>query len=419
MIRKTGIDDKAFRALFDFATIGMLVVDVNNTIILANDFASKTFGCSIDELVGVGVEQLIPKRFHPNHGKHVQSFHAKPQSRPMGAGRDLFAVKKNGEEFPVELSLSHFDSDEERFVIVFVIDITVRKNSEELLLQQQQERERMAVELKKLNEQLEKKVEDRTVMLRETLKQLENSRDELTAALEKEKELSDLKSRFVSMASHEFRTPLSAINSSAALLGRYTKAEEQDKRNKHIQRIQEQVKHMNNMLEDLLSLGKLEEGLIEVKPEEFGACEWMKELIDEMNESAPSRKIQLAKTGANTFCTDKKLLRNVAINLLSNAMKFSPEDSVVEVFCDVSENTWKISVADKGIGISEEDKQHLFERFFRAKNASNIQGTGLGLHIVAKYIQLLQGEIEIETELNKGTSITVTLPRLLPFSYHS
>lgn len=411
----SNLGEIAFRALFDYATIGMLMVDRNSSIMLANDFALNIFGYSMPELLGKNVDLLVPKRFHHQHPQNRENFHHHPQSRPMGAGRDLFAVNKAGKEFPVELSLSHFEINGESFVIVFIIDISVRKQNEHELKIQQQERERMALELRKLNEQLEKKVEDRTVMLRETLKQLQISKDELTTALEKEKELSDLKTRFVSMASHEFRTPLSTINSSASLLDKYTKAEDQDKRTKHINRIKEQVKHMNNMLEDLLSLGKLDEGLIEAKAAEFKACEWVKELLEEIKESAGSVSFEVIHEGGDTFCTDKKLLRNVLINLLSNAIKFSPENAAITLICKIEETKWKISVADKGIGISEEDRQHLFERFFRAKNASNIQGTGLGLHIVGRYVQLLNGTINLESELNKGTTVTVTLPRLQPY----
>jgi PAS domain S-box-containing protein len=415
MVNTKTFDEIAFRSLFDYATIGMLVVDRDSKILLTNNFALKTFGYTADELFEKSVDVLVPNRFHTSHPKHREEYHHNPQSRPMGAGRDLFAIKKGGEEFPVELSLSHFKKDDEIFVIVFVIDITVRKRSELDLQLQQQEREKISNELNKLNEQLEQKVEDRTVMLRETLKQLENSRDELTAAFEKEKELGDLKSRFVSMASHEFRTPLSTINSSAALLSRYTKEDEQDKRTKHIQRIQEQVKHMNNMLEDLLSLGKLEEGLIDVRASEFNACAWMKELIAEMQENVCDHTLEIVDLGGEMFCTDKKLLRNVLINIVSNAIKFSPPNSVVKITCNVQSDTWSLQIKDNGIGISKEDAQHLFERFFRAKNAANIQGTGLGLHIVARYIALLNGSVKLDSKLNEGTTVCIDLPRLKPF----
>ena len=416
MINST-LGEIAFRSLFDYATIGMLVVNRESKILLANNFALNTFGYTAEELLDKSVDLLVPNRFHGSHPKQREDYHNNPQSRPMGAGRDLFAIKKSGEEFPVELSLSHFKKGEATFVIVFVIDITVRKKSESEISLQQQERVRMSDELKKLNEQLEQKVEDRTVMLRETLKQLENSRDELATAFEKEKELGDLKTRFVSMASHEFRTPLSTINSSAALLSRYTKQEDQEKRNKHIQRIQEQVKHMNSMLEDLLSLGKLEEGLIEARASEFNACDWMKELVAEMQENTSNHTIEVVRAGGELFCTDKKLLRNVLINLISNAVKFSPQNTTVQVRCNVQQETWHLEVKDSGIGISEEDAQHLFERFFRAKNAANIQGTGLGLHIVAKYLELLKGTIHLDSKLNEGTTVSIELPRLNPFDF--
>lgn len=262
-----------------------------------------------------------------------------------------------------------------------------------------------------MNEELEKKVEDRTLMLRETLMQLETSKNELSESLEKEKELSELKTRFVSTVSHEFRTPLATILSSAALLGKYQKTEEQAKREKHIGRIKEGVLHLNTMLEDLLSLGKLEEGLIEAQYDLLDCDAFMESFLSEMKElTLPGQNIIYKRTGFNEVLNDKRLLKNILLNLVSNAIKFSPENSTIEINWDISADNLTLSVKDSGIGISAEDQQHLFERFFRARNAQNIQGTGLGLHIVTKYIELLQGKIEVESVINKGTKFIITIP---------
>ncbi len=178
----------------------------------------------------------------------------------MGSGRDLFGQKKGGENFPVEVSLSAYKQNSQQFVIAFIVDITQRKEIEKSMLQQQQQLEKVSNDIRKLNADLEAKVEERTAILKEALQRLEESQAELNEALDKERELNEIKSRFVSMASHEFRTPLSAVLSSASLLSKYTTSEEQDKRNRHIFRIKDSVKHLNDLLEDFLSLGKLNEG---------------------------------------------------------------------------------------------------------------------------------------------------------------
>ncbi|MCC6447117.1 MAG: HAMP domain-containing histidine kinase, partial [Chitinophagaceae bacterium] len=238
------------------------------------------------------------------------------------------------------------------------------------------------------------------------------TKEEIHAALEKEKELNDLKSRFVSMASHEFRTPLSTILSSVSLISKYNTIDTEDKKQKHISRVKSSVSHLTDLLNDFLSLGKLEEGVIKTIPQFFNLVDFSKDVILELQ--------AVAKEGQNIKYThygnkeevylDNKLLRNILINLLSNAIKFSPENSEIFINSTIDHMSIKIEVIDSGIGISKEDQVHLFERFFRAQNATNIQGTGLGLNIVAKYVELMCGEISFNSELNKGTTFCITFP---------
>ena len=400
------LNDIAFEALFNYATIGIITVDVNAKIILANPYALFQFGYESNQLLGQPIEILIPGRFAIGHEHKRDHFIKKPQSRPMGVGLDLFAKRKDGSEFPVEISLSNYKINDHMYVIAFIIDISIRKENERNLQSQQQEKARIAEELKLLNEQLEQKIEDRTMMLRETLHQLEKSRDELTEALEKEKELNDLKSRFVSMASHEFRTPLSTILSSVSLIDKYQLEEDQDKRLKHIHRIKSQVKNLSNILEEFLSLGKLEDGRVVEKKEEFNIRELLVELLSEMNNLAKDgQTIVLSCTGNELVFLDKSLLRNILINLISNALKYSPENTEVLIFIDHTADIITIRIRDHGIGISEEDLKHLTDRFFRGTNAINIQGTGLGLHIVKKYLEVIDGDINFTSTLNQGTEV--------------
>jgi PAS domain S-box-containing protein len=407
-------NERQFEALFNYATLGIIVTDNVGRIIDFNKHAESQFGYSKEEVIGKTVEVLVPPQFHSSHINYRKEFYRHPEPRQMGHGRDLYGLRKDDSEFPVEVSLSYYEIDGKTFVIAFVIDITVRKKNEIVVIEQKQELEKITKQITQLNIQLEQKVQDRTKMLRETLAELEKSKEELSEALETEKELGELKSRFVTMASHEFRTPLSTILSSAFLLEKYNVADAQQKREKHIQRIRNAVSGMKSILEDFLSLGKLEEGSITANIEVLTSSDCFIEIEDtihEMEQGLKSgQKIIFQHSGDNIVYVDKKLLKNMLLNLISNAIKFSAENSLIQVICNVEQEELIISVKDEGIGISEEDKHHLFERFFRAKNASNIQGTGLGLHIVMKYLELMRGTIEIESKLNEGSCFTIHIP---------
>ncbi|HWB63713.1 MAG TPA: PAS domain-containing sensor histidine kinase [Chitinophagales bacterium] len=398
--------------LFDNATEGIILTNATGEMVRVNPAAEKMFGYEKGALTGKKIELLIPKELARQHRKYRAEFNEHPRARGMGSGMELHAQRKDGSRFPVEISLSPFESDRGRYVIAFIIDITVRKKNEAVLEAQKLELEKYSGQIKQMNQDLERKVEDRTTMLRETLAQLEKSKDELAEALEREKELGDLKSRFVSTVSHEFRTPLSTIISSAGLIGKYQNADEVEKRERHINKIKDSVKHMNAMLEDLLSLGKLEEGLIKPVLEEFECASFMENFIGEMQEIArKGQKITLQHPkGTTVVCSDKRLLKNILINLVSNACKFSGEGAEIRISCKQSKNKLSISVQDAGIGISKEDREHLFERFFRARNASNIEGTGLGLHIVSKYLELLKGKIYLHSDIGKGSIFTIEIP---------
>jgi PAS domain S-box-containing protein len=414
--RGAGYHHDQFEALFNYATIGIVVTDHSGTIINFNKYAESQFGYAKEEVIDRPVEILLPNSLHGIHRTHRAEFYQHPEPRRMGEGRDLFALKKDLTQFPVEVSLSHYTVGSETFVIAFVIDITVRKRSEALVRSQNADLEKGTKDMISLNAELEQKVDDRTVMLRETLVELERSRKELNEALIVEKELSDLKYRFVTAASHEFRTPLSTILSSAYILGKYDRDEYDLKKDKHIQRIKKAVEGMKGILEDFLSLGKLEEGKVQVKMEEMPSEECMEEL-----QAATGELEHLLKPGQiirfehfiqkKTCMMDRNMLKSIFINLVSNAVKFSSEDSVILVLLHFSAERFILSVKDSGIGIPKEDQVHLFDRFFRAENAANIQGSGLGLHIIGKYIELLKGTIAVDSQPDAGSTFTVTIPQ--------
>lgn len=247
--------------------------------------------------------------------------------------------------------------------------------------------------------------------LRKSLDDLRYSEQELKKSLEKELNLSQLKSRFVSMASHEFRTPLSTMFSSVFLLERYTTSEQQRNRVKHLNKIKEAIHHMNALLEDFLSLGKLDEGKTSVACSEFDLPELMNEVMEEIE---PLRRqgqtVYFDCSNTKQVHSDKKLLKNILVNLVSNACKFSNENKRIWVKSEKCNNEMQITVKDEGMGICKDDQKYLFETFFRGRNVQNIQGTGLGLHIIKRYVELLHGKVELESEVEKGTTVSLLLP---------
>jgi len=384
-------------ALFEHATEGIIIANKEGKIIKANPSSEKLFGYEKGELFNRVIEDLVPTRYKQHHVQNRESYNAHPHARSMGKNMDLYAKRKDGTEFPVEISLSYYKKAEDTYVIAFIIDITERKKHEE--------------SVKKLNQDLEKKVRERTNVLQEALLELEKSKQQLSEALENEKELNDMKSRFVTMASHEFRTPLSTILSSVSLIGKYSTTEDDEKRQKHVQRVKSAVTNMTLILNDFLSAEKLEEGKTFVRKEEANVQALTNEVLTEINGILkPGQKVDYKHEGNTSAQLDKQMVRNILLNLVSNAIKFSPENKNIEVNTNVSDMEISIKVKDQGMGIPKEEQDHLFERFFRAKNVTNIQGTGLGLNIVGKYLETMNGKINFVSELEKGTTFIVTIP---------
>lgn len=397
--------------LFNNVTEGIVVTDTSGKIRLANSAAAKMLGYTDIELMNLSIDALVPDSIRGKHSHHREHFHQHSNARPMGVGLDLYAKRKNGDLLPVEISLSPLKINEEQLFIAFIIDITVRKQIELVVQEKQKELEKVASALIATNEELEKKVSDRTKVLQEAIRELEKSRNELSQALEKEKDLNDLKSRFISMASHEFRTPLTTILSSASLISDYNNQEYADKRIKHISRIKSAVNNLNDILSDFLSISKLEEGKVHADYKHFDLKEFILEVVSDMQVNTKAgQKIIYEHKGKTEIYLDNKLLKNILINLTSNSIKFTPENKSIFINSRVDAYTISIEVKDQGMGISDEDQKHLFERFYRGKNAFNIQGTGLGLHIVGNYVDLMKGHIILHSELDKGTTIKITFP---------
>ena len=387
-------------AIFQFATEAILITDNHGKIIRVNPSTEAMFGYDTSEFINQPIEILIPRRLSERHKNHREKFQENPHARSMGANFDLFAKRKDDTEFPVEVSLSPYTNSDGSFVIAFIIDISIRKKAENQLIAYKSE--------------LEKEVEERTMILKEAIQKLEQTKDELDNSLKREREVNSMKSRFISIASHEFRTPLATVLSSLSLVEKYSELKEDEKRNKHISRIKSSVRNLTEILNDFLSLNKLEEGKVMINIEHFNLYDLIDGVRQELQGIAKtSQEIELSCTnnGNSMVNLDKTLIRNILINLVSNAIKFSSEDSTININVVLSETTVIISVEDNGIGIPAADQKHLFERFFRSSNAGEIKGTGLGLSIVAHYVNLLKGSIKFESKENVGTKFYINLHR--------
>ena len=614
-------NETGFKTLFDNANIGIIIVNEEGRIKLSNQYSAKIFGYNKEELPGKPLEVLIPNTYRKRHKNLYREYFNHPNPELVGNALSLFALKKNGIEFPVEISLAHYESNCEVLAIAFVKDVTEKKNaigalkvneekyrnlynnsvvamhtsdlqtfkvteandvsvgmfgykskqdfldnfntvshfvnrqdrdrnikslrdegevrnsihrikrlngeflwvkvfakinsnktevntviiditeqvnahlkvteseekyrnmfensvvsmftadlkthktvkvngvcvsmfgyksSEEFLklfhsskhFVNENERENVIEMLMQKNE-LEtvsemKKLDgthfwanifakinhDRTEMqavlidvtdskrTHEELEGLVEERTlELTSTLEREKELNELKSRFVSTASHEFRTPLSAILSSVSILEMYNKEEQAEKRKKHLDRIKSSVDNLVDILNDFLSLDKLEQGKFEIAEERFNLREFAIDIIEEIQGMLKrGQNIDFVFKGKKEITKDKKILRNVLLNLLSNAIKYSGENKMIELNIEVNKKGVIIKVKDNGIGIPADEQKNLFEKFYRATNAVNIQGTGLGLNIVKKYVELLGGIINFVSKPNHGTTFKIEFP---------
>ncbi|MGB8703694.1 MAG: PAS domain-containing sensor histidine kinase [Gillisia sp.] len=394
-----------FQILSDAISEGIVIVDEHQKIIALNEAASYMFDYTPEELHMKDLDILIPKEYHHVHHKQVAEFIDKSYQRQMGHGRDLYGLKKDGSTFPVEAGLNPFEISDRRYVMALVTDISVRKNQEQ--------------KIRELNAELENKITIRTAELQKTIIQLEaevlkrkEAENKIKETLRKERELNELKTKFLSLVSHEFKTPLSGILTSATLAGKYTKEEQQDKREKHLKTIQNKVKYLDNILSDFLSIERLETGKATYKFHSFPLSKVVNEVIYDAN--------MLLKEGQRinyphniddiTLEFDEKILELTLTNLISNAIKYSPENTIIDINVTEAEKKISISVKDEGIGIPEREQKHIFNRYFRAENALLSQGTGIGLNIAKSHLENLGGCIDFKSEENKGSIFTLEIP---------
>jgi PAS domain S-box-containing protein len=406
------VTNEAYREIFQSMSEGIIMVDETGKIAIANPVAEQLFGYETGGLNGMVMENLLPERYRKGHVNFRRAFNSDPHPRRMGFGRDLTALRRNGTEFPVEISLSFTQVQGNLLVMAFISDISQRKQAEDALKRSEEQLIVYAAEL-------EKKVELRTEALNNTITKLEEevverkkAEDEARKSLERERELNELKTKFVSIASHEFRTPLSTVMSSAALIQQYKDKNDLEKVDKHVLRIKSSVNHLTQILNDFLSLGKLEEGKVDIKVETIEINNFLLEISEEVQSFLKDdQKINVnCPTEIKQIETDPRILRNIMFNLISNASKYSEPGKTISIDCRQENGKILFSIKDHGIGIPKEDQKHLFDRFYRASNAGQIQGTGLGLNIVRRYADLLGGEISFKSDYGKGSTFYISIP---------
>lgn len=386
---------KLLHAIFDSAIDGIITIDSNGLIESMNPAALKLFGYQEEELRGKNISVLMPEPDKSAHDGYINRYQNTGEKRIIGIGREVLGLRKDKTTFPFRLAVSEVEYLERKIFTGFIHDLSKEKAAEE--------------NLRRYTEELEEKVKNRTQNLEHLIVELEKARDEASHSLEKEKELNQLKTRFVSMASHEFRTPLSSVQLSASLIEKYLQKEDNTSIVKHTGKIKNSVGHLTGILNDFLSLEKLEAGKTEMHFQQFDLVKFSEDIIEELQLIAKQNQhIVYQHTGfTSQVYLDPALLKSAAINLVSNAIKYSGENTFIEFNTEVNDTEVCVTVKDNGIGIPKEEQKNLFEPFFRAHNTGNIPGTGLGLNIVKRYIEMMGGEVICQSAQNKGTTISL------------
>ncbi|MFW0718637.1 PAS domain S-box protein [Pedobacter sp. N23S346] len=387
------------KAIIDNAIDGLITIDNMGIVESINPSACRLFDYSAEEVIGRNISILMPQPDRSSHDHYLYEYKKTGNANIIGIGRELIGMKKNGSYFPFRLGVSEVKYSGRMIYAGFIHDLTREKEAEG--------------KLQNYAAQLEVQVEERTHSLRMSVNELQKTQDELNHSLDKEKELGQLKSRFVSIASHEFRTPLSMVQLSASLIDRYSENNERQHIGKHVGKIKDAVLNITAILNDFLSLEKLDSGMVKPSLSHFNLSEMAEEITNEMKVVLRGKqKIIFKHRGAShKIKLDQNLLKNCIIILIDNAIKYSGDESQIQFYTKINDHNCTIRICDDGIGIPESDHKHLFEAFFRAHNTGNISGNGLGLSILSRYTGLMNGHISFKSRLNRGTIFTLTFPQ--------
>jgi len=386
------------KAIIENAIDGIITIDERGNIETINPAACKLFEYTPEEAIGKNVSILMPPPDKEQHDEYLQRYQQTGHAHIIGIGRDVVGIRKSGTKFPFRLGISEVQFLGRKIYAGFIHDISHQREAEE--------------RLKQYTVHLEDLVAERTQSLEAGVEALQRAKEELSLSLEKEKELGLLKSRFVSIASHEFRTPLTSVQLSVSLIERYAEPFNSPNIGKHVGKIKSAVVNLTSILNDFLSLEKLESGKQEPVYHEFNLVSFSEAIAEEMQVLAKkNQNIIYQHTGTkSSIRLDQNLLKNCIVNLITNAIKYSGENSFIGFTTEINKRECIITISDNGIGIPEADQKHLFEAFFRAHNTGDIPGTGLGLNIVARYVDLMNGSVNFKSEVNQGTLFTIIFP---------
>jgi len=375
-LRKSVEDERHHLAtIFDESLNEIHVFDAETLKFINVNFgAQKSLGYTMDELINMTPIDITPYKNEVELRKIIDVLFDKNVEK-----LELESVqrRKDGTKYPVEVHLQLSHLGERKVFVAILLDITERKN---------------------YTVKLENQVEERT--------------QQLKMALSKEKELNELKTKFLSLVSHEFKTPLSGILTSSQLLSRYQLTEQQEKRDKHIKTITDKVHFLNNILNDFLSIERLETGKVNYKFNHFKLSKVVNEVVYNAN--------MLLKEGQQinypeniddlSLYQDGKKIQLIFSNLLHNAIKYSPEGTVIDLQIKQDNKFTTLTIKDQGIGIPKNDQENIFKRYFRADNVMNTQGTGIGLNIAKNHLENLGGTISFESKEHIGSTFIITFP---------
>jgi PAS domain S-box-containing protein len=366
-----------FRTMLEAVSEGILLVNRQGQIVLANQYATDMFHAGTGSLVGQPVDSLLPQAVQTAHGGLRDDYMLQPVTRPLGSGLDVVAQRPDGSTFPVEISLTPLIVDGEAVVMCFIVDITARKQ-----------------------------LEEQRIYARA-----------LEVELEKEREIIELRERFTSMVSHEFRTPLAIIQAAAQLLRSYHSKIPPERLLEQIERIGGQADRILALLDDVLVLNRANAGKLEFHPEPLDVVAYCRHLVDEFRlASQNTHQVEMTFDPLpDEILIDPHLFSRMIHNLLLNAAKYSPAGSTICVFVHRDEEWLKVAISDQGIGIPVEEQQRIFEPFHRAPNAARTPGTGLGLAIVNRNVAAHGGTVTLHSTPGEGATFTVRLPlRTIP-----
>lgn len=393
--------EERFRTLIKNVPDGIELLDMDGRILLVNSATCTQLGYTEEELLRMTVFDINPDST-PEEFKE-ENMNLKLTGHIY---KEAIHKRKDGSRFPAEITKDQIQIGGFSRLLVTRRDITDRKRTE--------------MELDLYRNHLEEIVKERTaeieIINEKLIEEIEKEREieiMLRESLSKEKELNELKNRFISTASHEFKTPLTTIMSSVELIQRYGRTWDEIKLEKHITRIQGSVDHLSKLIDDVLTISRSENGKLQNSPIIIDLCDLCSKYLEEVKLKATPKHEFIFNFNSKDriFNLDPRLMRFIVINLLSNAIKYSPDGGTVELNVNIDSDKITIKVADKGIGISFDDEKHLYEPFFRAKNALEFEGTGLGLSIVKRAVEVLGGEIRIKSKPEKGTTFEIIIPR--------